>query len=99
MAARNRELDFSAFARDRDGVHDAGLPCHHLRHLHEAVWNGSAIGLFGDQTLRTDDRRTNFAQGRQTVFRQRRKSPRYPYCNAAKRWHARLDTYSIEAAS
>lgn len=24
------------------------------------------------------------------------KHPRCPYCNAAKRWHARLDTYSIE---
>ena len=64
--------------RDRDGVHDAGLPCPHLRHLHETVWNGSAIGLFGDQTLRTDDRRTNFAQGRQTVFRQRRKESAVP---------------------
>ena len=24
------------------------------------------------------------------------KHPRCPYCNAAKRWHARLDTYAIE---
>ncbi|MGH9880730.1 MAG: hypothetical protein ACRD6N_04780 [Pyrinomonadaceae bacterium] len=24
------------------------------------------------------------------------KNPRCPYCNAAKRWHARLDTYGIE---
>jgi len=24
------------------------------------------------------------------------KHPRCPYCNAAKRWHARLDTQSIE---
>ncbi len=29
-------------------------------------------------------------------FDSEEKSPRCPYCNAAKRWHARLDTYSIE---
>ncbi|MGA9994347.1 MAG: hypothetical protein WBP93_02980 [Pyrinomonadaceae bacterium] len=26
------------------------------------------------------------------------KSPRCPYCNSAKRWHARLDTYRIESS-
>lgn len=29
-------------------------------------------------------------------FDSEEKNPRCPYCDAAKRWHARLDTYSIE---
>src|SRR5512138_1704843 len=29
-------------------------------------------------------------------FDSNEKHPRCPYCNAAKRWHARLDTYGIE---
>lgn len=29
-------------------------------------------------------------------FDSEEKHPRCPYCNAAKRWHARLDTYAIE---
>jgi hypothetical protein len=29
-------------------------------------------------------------------FDSEEKNPRCPYCNAAKRWHARLDTHSIE---
>jgi hypothetical protein len=29
-------------------------------------------------------------------FDSEEKSPRCPYCNSAKRWHARLDTYRIE---
>ena len=29
-------------------------------------------------------------------FESRDKHPRCPYCNAARRWHARLDTYRIE---
>ena len=29
-------------------------------------------------------------------FDSEEKNPRCPYCNAAKRWHARLDTYCVE---
>jgi hypothetical protein len=32
-------------------------------------------------------------------FESREKNPRCPYCNAAKRWHALLDTYRIEAGN
>ncbi len=35
-------------------------------------------------------------QAKRPFFDSEEKNPRCPYCNAAKRWHARLDTFRIE---
>lgn len=35
-------------------------------------------------------------EAKRPFFDSEEKSPHCPYCNAAKRWHARLDTYRIE---
>ena len=35
-------------------------------------------------------------EARRPFFDSEEKSPRCPYCNAAKKWHARLDTFCIE---
>ncbi len=36
------------------------------------------------------------SQASRPYFDSEEKNPRCPYCNSAKRWHARLDTYRIE---
>ncbi|MGH9942859.1 MAG: hypothetical protein ACRD9R_10945 [Pyrinomonadaceae bacterium] len=55
------------------------------------------------RTAYTEIRRHEFSVAELTgkedarpFFRSEEKNPRCPYCNSAKRWHARLDTYRIE---
>jgi hypothetical protein len=96
-AKKNRELDFSAF------------PAGAVSQYSTQVCLACIFDIFTKQlglaprTAYTEIRRHSPAvteltspQASRPYFDSEEKNPRCPYCDSAKRWHARLDTYRIE---
>ncbi len=97
MATRNRELDFSDFPPGTVTEYST-LVCL------ACIFNifTKQIGLAPRSAYSEIKRHSPTIEeltSRKAVrpfFDSEEKHPRCPYCNAAKRWHARLDTHSIE---
>lgn len=96
-AAKNRELDFSAFPPGAVSEY-ATQVC--LACIFDVFTK--QLGL-APRTAYSEIKRHSpgaeeltAPQAARPYFDSEEKNPRCPYCNSAKRWHARFDTYRIE---
>lgn len=96
-ATKNRELDFSAFPPGAVSEY-ATQVC--LACIFDVFTK--QLGL-APRTAYTEIKRHSptaeeltAPQAARPYFDSEEKNPRCPYCNSAKRWHARFDTYRIE---
>jgi hypothetical protein len=96
-AARKRELDFSAFPQSAVTSYSTRLCLACIFDIFTAQ-----LGL-APRTAYSEIKKHSPSVEELTAhaplrpyFNSDEKHPRCPYCDAAKRWHARLDTYRIE---
>lgn len=95
--AKKRELDFSAFPPGTVADYSTLLCLACIFDLFTAQMNLAPRTAYSEikRYAPTVDELTAPLRTR-PFFESDEKHPRCPHCNAAKRWHARLDTYRIE---
>ena len=95
--AKKRELDFSAFPPGTVTEHTTLLCLACIFDLFTAQMGLAPRTAYSEikRYAPTVKELTALASTR-PFFESEEKNPRCPYCNSAKRWHARLDTYRLE---
>ena len=97
MAVKSRELDFSAFAPGTVTEYTTLVCLACIFDIFTKQFGMAPRSAYSEikRYAPTVEELTSRKAVR-PFFDSDEKHPRCPYCNAAKRWHARLDTYSIE---
>lgn len=97
MATKNRELDFSAFAPGTVTEYTTLVCLACIFDIFTKQFGMAPRSAYSEikRYAPTVEELTSRKAVR-PFFDSEEKNPRCPYCNSAKRWHARLDTHTIE---
>lgn len=96
-AARKRELDFSAFPPSAVTEYSTRLCLACIFDIFTTQLGLAPRTAYSEIKKHSPSvEELTAPKALRPYFNSEEKHPRCPYCNAAKRWHARLDTYRIE---
>jgi hypothetical protein len=97
VAAKKRELDFSAFPQSAITEYSTRLCLACIFDIFTAQLGLAPRTAYSEIKKHSPSVEELTAQkALRPYFHTEEKHPRCPYCDSAKRWHARLDTYRIE---